>query len=62
MDPAWLEALARSVGRGATMRRLTRSLEVDPSAAQADLGWEAQVGLERAAHEMVHGEREERCK
>lgn len=57
VDPAWLEATARIAGRGAAMQRLTRSLEVDPSAAEADLGWAAELDLERAARDMVHGDR-----
>ncbi|HEX6634655.1 MAG TPA: NAD-dependent epimerase/dehydratase family protein [Usitatibacter sp.] len=60
MSPRVLEALARIAGRADTMRRLTRSLEVDPAAAQRDLGWMAAVPLESAVEEMVAAYRAER--
>jgi len=58
--PAWLEALARRVGREAAIRRLTRSLEVDPSAAKTELGWQAELDLGHAAREMADFARAER--
>lgn len=47
-----LEAGASLAGQGERMRRLTRSLEVDPSAA-ASLGWRAELGLGRCVADMV---------
>jgi nucleoside-diphosphate-sugar epimerase len=58
--PALLEALASVGGRGDAARRLTRSLECDPSAAQRDLGWRALIGLEASALEMARAWRESR--
>lgn len=55
---AVLEAGAALIGRGALARRLTRSLEVDPSQAEAALGWSAGVSLDRALADLVHGYRE----
>ena len=52
--PSWLEAMSIPMGLGERMRRLTRSLEIDASAAHAALGWTAQVGLEEAVEGMVH--------
>jgi nucleoside-diphosphate-sugar epimerase len=46
MPPALLEAGAGLAGMGARMRRLTRSLEVDPSALMRDLGWEPRKDLD----------------
>jgi nucleoside-diphosphate-sugar epimerase len=45
---AALEALAGAMGRGATMRRLTRSLEIDASRTCSSLGWRAEVDAARA--------------
>jgi nucleoside-diphosphate-sugar epimerase len=44
--PALLETGASMIGQSARMRRLTRSLEVDPSALVRDLGWEPRVTLD----------------
>ncbi len=46
VPPGLLEAGAALVGRGGQVRRLTRSLEVDPSAFLRDLGWRPRVGLD----------------
>ncbi len=54
IPPSWLEAMSAPLGLGEQMRRLTRSLEVDASAARDKLGWTAQVGLEEAVEGMVH--------
>lgn len=51
--PRALERLAALAGQGERVRRLTRSLEVDASAAQHELGWIAQVSFEQAAREMA---------
>ena len=53
-----LEALCVPLGLGEQMRRLTRSLEVDASAAREALGWNAQLGLEEAVDGMVHAYRD----
>ena len=60
IEPRRLEAMARLMGRGESMRRLTRSLEVDPSAAERDLDWLASVPLAGAVDEMVASYRAER--
>lgn len=51
--PRTLELAAAAVGTGASMRRLTRSLEADVSATQRELGWSASKGLEESAAEMA---------
>ena len=48
-----LEAAAAIAGVGEKMARLTRSLEVDASAARAALGWNPVVGLEQAVGDMA---------
>ncbi len=53
VPPRLLEAAASAAGLGAKMRRLTRSLEVDASDAQRELGWTAQVSFEVAIRDMV---------
>ena len=53
LPPGWVEAIAAIAGRGEAARRLTRSLELDPSAAERELGWRAEVSLEAAVREMV---------
>lgn len=58
MPPSVLEGCASVAGLGDTVKRLTRSLEVDPSLAERDLGWRAQVGIEEAVGAMVNGYRE----
>jgi nucleoside-diphosphate-sugar epimerase len=60
MPAPLLELTAALVGQGDRMRRLTRSLEADPSAAREALGWEAHVGLQAAAAEMAQAWREAR--
>ena len=46
VPPGLLEAGATLFGQGARVRRLTRSLEMDPSAFMRDLGWSPRVGLD----------------
>jgi UDP-glucose 4-epimerase len=53
VPPALLEAAASAIGMGATMKRLTRSLEADASLAETELGWRAEVGLEQAIVQMA---------
>ena len=48
MRPSTLESLGALIGRQRVMRRLTRSLEVDPSDLQRVLGW-------RPRHSLEHG-------
>ena len=48
-----LEAAASALGQGSSIRRLSRSLTGDPSAAQGELGWIARVSIEQAVEEMV---------
>lgn len=57
MSPAKIEALGAVLGQRARVLRLTRALEVDPSAAEHDLGWSAQRGLDVAAADLVAGYR-----
>lgn len=52
VPPAALERAAALAGAGARMRRLTRSLELDPAPTERALGWRAPTGLEEAAAEM----------
>lgn len=56
--PATLESAAAVAGQGERIRRLTRSLEADPSAAETDLAWSAKVPLERAIADLARGHRE----
>jgi len=46
VPPGLLEAGAALVGQGSRVRRLTRSLEMDPTAFMRDLGWSPRVGLD----------------
>lgn len=55
-----LELAGTLCGQGHRMRRLTRSLEVDASAAGRELGWVAQVPMEQAIEEMALAYRGER--
>jgi hypothetical protein len=55
--PGLLEAAATLVGHGAAQRRLTRSLEVDPSETETVLGWRAAMPLEDAVRDLVAGYR-----
>ena len=54
-----LEAAALVAGQRARMLRLTRSLEVDPSRAESELDWTAQISLEAAVEDMVNAYRAE---
>jgi nucleoside-diphosphate-sugar epimerase len=54
-----LEATASMTGQGERMRRLTRSLEVDPSRAERELDWAAQISIETAIEDMVSAYRAE---
>jgi len=58
VSPRLLEALASACGMGATMKRLTRSLEADASLAERDLGWSARVGARESVERMVRAYRE----
>lgn len=53
MPPRALEAIARPAGQWERVRRLTRSLEADPSLAEARLGWQAQVGPAAAIEQLA---------
>ena len=53
LPPGLIEAAAALAARGDQARRLTRELQVDPSAAQRELGWVARVSIEQAIEEMV---------
>jgi nucleoside-diphosphate-sugar epimerase len=53
MPRAILEAAAALVGKSGKMLRLTRPLQGDPSAAERELGWSAQVPIGEAVEEMV---------
>jgi nucleoside-diphosphate-sugar epimerase len=58
MSPATIETLGTAVGQRERALRLTRALEVDPSAAERDLAWAARRGLETAAADLVAGYRQ----
>lgn len=53
LPPRWLELAATAAGQGSRIRRLTRSLEVDPGEAERALGWSASAGLEVACESMA---------
>jgi UDP-N-acetyl-alpha-D-quinovosamine dehydrogenase len=53
-SPRLLETTAAIVGQGEVVRRLTRSLECDPSETERALGWSARIGLEEAAGDLAH--------
>ena len=53
MPAMLLEAGATVMGQGERMRRLTRSLEVDPSDLEAQLGWTARVALDEGVRGTV---------
>jgi nucleoside-diphosphate-sugar epimerase len=59
VPPSLLEAAAALAGQGAKMRRLTRSLEVDPTRAERELQWSAQISVESALDDMVNAYRAE---
>jgi UDP-glucose 4-epimerase len=52
-DPGLLERMAALAGQGARVRRLTRPLLCDPSAAERELGWIARVPIDQAVEELV---------
>jgi UDP-glucose 4-epimerase len=54
-----LEVTASLTGQGERMRRLTRSLQVDPSRAERELEWAAQISIETAIEDMVSAYRAE---
>jgi UDP-glucose 4-epimerase len=54
-----LEMAATLGGQRERMRRLTRSLEVDPSRAERELDWIAQIPLEAAIEDLVNAYRAE---
>jgi nucleoside-diphosphate-sugar epimerase len=58
MPPALLEGLAGVAAMRASMRRLTRSLEVDVSETHRALGWVAQVPFDTSVEDMVRAYRE----
>lgn len=53
VPPLLLEALGVLVGRGASVRRLTRSLELDDSRIRAETGWQPAYGFEQALAHTV---------
>lgn len=55
VPPALLEAAGALAGQGERVRRLTRSLEVDPAAFSRDTGWVARVGLEDGVAGALRG-------
>ena len=57
VPPRLLELAASAVGMGATMKRLTRSLEADASLAESELGWRPQIGLDEAIAHMARAYR-----
>jgi nucleoside-diphosphate-sugar epimerase len=57
VPPAMLETMGAAMGQGARVRRLTRALEVDPSAAEGELGWRALRALDDAVADTVEGYR-----
>lgn len=54
-----LDAAAAATGQRERMRRLTRSLECDPSRAERELDWIARVSIEQAVGDMVAAYRAE---
>jgi UDP-glucose 4-epimerase len=55
---AVLDAIGAMAGQSDRMRRLTRSLEVDPSETQRVLGWTAQIEFAAAMEDMVEAYRD----
>lgn len=53
VPPGLLEAMAAAAGQAGKVRRLTRALEAEPSAAERDLGWQARIGIGQAVEEMA---------
>jgi nucleoside-diphosphate-sugar epimerase len=58
--PAILEGAAAIAGQARSMRRLTRSLEVDATQTERRLEWTAQIAIETAVEDMVRAYREAR--
>jgi nucleoside-diphosphate-sugar epimerase len=58
MPAALLEGMAGVVAQRTTMRRLTRSLEVDASETHRTLGWVPQIPFVTGAEDMVRAYRE----
>ena len=57
IPPSWLEVAGTLLGRGAQVRRLVRSLEVDARATTAALDWTPRVGLAEVVAQLVAGYR-----
>jgi nucleoside-diphosphate-sugar epimerase len=55
LAPRAVEALGALVGQGEKVRRLTRPLLGDPSAAEGELGWRARVSIGEAVEDLVRG-------
>ena len=53
-----LELGAALTGQGPSMRRLTRSLEIDAGPTVASLGWSAQIGFDTSVEDMTRAYRE----
>jgi UDP-N-acetyl-alpha-D-quinovosamine dehydrogenase len=53
VDPQILERAAALAGQSARVRRLTRPLVADSSAAERELGWVARVPIDQAVEELV---------
>jgi nucleoside-diphosphate-sugar epimerase len=62
VPPFMLEAGATVVGLRARMRRLTRSLEVDPSRLVSELGWSPRIALAAGVSDTVAAWREGRVR
>jgi UDP-glucose 4-epimerase len=58
MPRSLLEGAAAMGGAGGKVRRLTRSLEIDPTEAMRLAGWRAEVSMESAVEDMVRTYRE----
>jgi nucleoside-diphosphate-sugar epimerase len=54
--PAWLELAAGAIGKGAGIRRLTRSLQVDMDGLFRDVRWQPPISLDEALRETVADE------
>ena len=54
MPAAVLETAGRAIGRGALVRRLTRSLEVDASRTYAQMDWRPALDAPAAIRALVH--------
>ena len=58
--PRILEAMAAAIGASANVRRLTRSLEADPSRAERELGWRAERSIDDTMVRLARAWREAR--